>query len=57
MAKVLMTIEQFRRYQGVSRSSVYRWIKAGVIEAYRSPNGKHWYILFEVIRKGRRDEK
>jgi len=49
MSKVLMTISKYVLLKKTTRMTVYRQIRSGKIEAYRSPDNKRWLLLVSEI--------
>ena len=48
MIEALVTVKQYAKIKGVHRNAVHRWIKNNKLKQFRSPNGKHWYILVDI---------
>lgn len=58
MDKKLMTPKQVREYLGVSKMTLYRWRKAGLLKGVRLPVGKNAPYRYDpaeieaLLRKG-----
>lgn len=62
MKKELMTPKQVQEYLGVSKMTLYRWRKAGILKGVRLPVGKNAPFRYdpeeieELLNKGAGDE-